>query len=50
MEEFLQIRVEALEKENARLNDEIRKVKEIAYQITLTHPTFYDEIKNIDVR
>lgn len=47
--QFLLHRIEALQNENERLNDDIRKVKEIAFKISLTDPNFDKPINEINV-
>jgi len=48
-QEFLQQRIEALEKENKRLNKELRKVKERAFKIRLSDPNFDKPLSSINV-
>jgi predicted nuclease with TOPRIM domain len=47
-QDFLQQRIEALEKENKRLNKELRKVKERAVKIRLTDPNFDRPLSEIE--
>ena len=47
--DFLLQRIEALEKENKRLNDEIRKVKKTAFEVQLSDSNFDKPIKDIEV-
>jgi len=47
-QDFLQQRIDALEKENKRLNKELRKVKERAVKIRLTDPNFYRPLNEIE--
>lgn len=46
--DFLQQRIEALEKENKRLNKELRKVKERAFKIRLSDPNFDKPLSEIE--
>ena len=46
-QDFLQQRIEALEKENKRLNKELRKVKESSLKIRLTDPNFNKPLSEI---
>ena len=45
---FLQQRIEALEKENKRLNKELRKVKERSLKIRLSDPNFDKPLSEIE--
>lgn len=47
-EEFYTARIEALERENKRLNDELRSVKEMAFKIKLSDPNFYKPLSEIE--
>lgn len=47
-EEFYTARIEALERENKRLNDELRSVKEMAFKIRLTDPNFDKPLSEIE--
>ena len=47
-QDFLQQRIDALEKENKRLNKELRKVKERAVKIRLTDPNFDRPLNEIE--
>jgi len=47
-QDFLQQRIEALEKENKRLNKELRKVKERAFKIRLSDPNFNKPLSGIE--
>jgi len=47
-QEFLLQRIEALEKENKRLNKELRKVKERALKIRLSDPNFDKPLSEIE--
>ena len=46
---FLLQRIEALEKENQRLNDELRKVKDCAFKVQLSDPNFDKPLSEIIV-
>lgn len=48
-QQFLLQRIEALEKENLRLNNELKKVKEVAFKVRLSDPNFDKPIKDIEV-
>lgn len=48
MEEFQKARIEALEKENKRLNDELIKVKNMALKLTLSDPNFDKPLSEIE--
>jgi hypothetical protein len=48
-QEFLLQRIEALEKENKRLNDELRKVKKLAFKVQLSDPNFDKPLSEINV-
>jgi len=45
---FLQQRIEALQKENKRLNKELRKVKERSLKIRLSDPNFDIPLSEIE--
>jgi len=45
---FLQQRIDALEKENKRLNKELRKIKERASKARLTDPNFNKPLSEIE--
>lgn len=47
-EEFYTARIEALEKENKRLNDELKSVKEMAFKLKLTDPIFDKPLNDIE--
>ena len=49
-QDFLQQRIEALEKENKRLNKELRKVKERAFKIRLSDPNFDKPLSEIETK
>jgi len=46
--DFLLQRIEALEKENKRLNKELRKVKERSLKIRLSDPNFDKPLSEIE--
>ena len=46
--QFLTQRIEALEKENQRLNNELRKVKEVAFKARLSDPNFDKPLSEIE--
>ena len=46
---YLMQRIEALEKENLRLNNELKKVKEVAFKVRLSDPNFDKTLKDIEV-
>jgi len=48
LEQFQALRIEALEKEIDRLNDELLTVKQYAYKARLTDPAFYKPISQIE--
>ncbi len=48
-QDFLQQRIDALEKENKRLNKELRKVKERSLKIRLTDPNFDKPLSEIEI-
>lgn len=47
-EVFYTARIEALERENKRLNDELKSVKELAFKLKLTDPNFDKPISEIE--
>ena len=47
--EFMQLRIEAQMKEIERLNDELRKVKDLALKVKLSDPNFDKPISEIEV-
>ena len=47
--EFLMLRIEALLKENERLNNELRKVKDLAFKVRLSDPNFDKPLSEIEV-
>jgi cell division protein FtsB len=48
-QDYLLQRIEALEKENKRLNDELRKVKKLAFKVQLSDPNFDKPLSEINV-
>ena len=46
--QYLTLRIEALEKENQRLNEELRKVKKMALKLTLSDPNFDKPLSEIE--
>ena len=46
--QYLTLRIEALEKENTRLNEELRKVKKMALKLTLSDPNFDKPLSEIE--
>lgn len=47
-EVFYTARIEALERENKRLNDELKSVKEFAFKLRLSDPNFDKPISEIE--
>ena len=47
--EFMQLRIDALTKENERLNDELRKIKDVAFKVRLSDPNFDKPLSEIEV-
>ena len=47
--EFQKLQIEALQKENRRLNDELMKVKEVAFKVRLSDPIFDKKLSEIEV-
>ena len=47
--EFQKLQIEALQKENRRLNDELRKVKEVAFKVRLSDQIFDKKLSEIEV-
>lgn len=45
---FLLQRIEALETENKRLNDELRQVKQVAFKVRLSDPNFDKPLSKIE--
>ena len=48
-QDYLLQRIEALENENKRLNEELRKVKNLAFKVQLTDPNFDKPLSEINV-
>jgi hypothetical protein len=46
---FLMLQIKALQIENERLNNELKKVKEIAFKIRLSDPNFDKPLKDLEV-
>lgn len=46
---FLLARIEALETENARLNNELRKIKEVVFKTKISDPNFNKPLNQIEV-
>ena len=46
--QYLTLRIEALEKENQRLNEELRKVKRMDLKLTLSDPNFDKPLSEIE--
>lgn len=46
---YLMQRIEALERENLRLNNELKKVKEVAFKVRLSDPNFDKPLKDVEV-
>ena len=47
--EFQKAQIEALHKEIKRLNDELRKVKEVAFKVRLSDPIFDKKLSELEV-
>lgn len=47
--EFQKAQIEALHKENRRLNDELRKVEEVAFKVRLSDPIFDRPLSELEV-
>jgi len=47
-QDFLMLQIKALQQENERLNNELRKVKEVAFKVTLTDPNFDKPLSEIE--
>ena len=45
---FLLARIEALETENARLNNELRKIKEVVFKTKISDPNFDKPLNQIE--
>ena len=48
-QDFLMLQIKALQVENLRLNNELKKVKEVAFKIRLSDPNFDKPLKDIEV-
>jgi len=48
-QDFLMLQIKALQQENERLNNELRKVKEVAFKVALTDPNFDKPLNEIEV-
>ena len=46
---FQKAQIEDLQKENRRLNDELRKVKEVAFKVRLSDPVFDRPLSDLNV-
>lgn len=46
---FLILQIKALQDENTRLNNELKKVKECAFKVRLSDPNFDKPISDIEV-
>ena len=46
---FQKAQIEALQKEIKRLNDELRKVKEVAFKVRLSDPVFDRPLSDLNV-
>ena len=47
-QDFLMLQIKALQTENERLNNELRKVKEVALKLTLSDPNFDKPLSEIE--
>lgn len=47
--QFQKAQIDALQKENRRLNDELRKVKEVAFKVRLSDPVFDRPLSDLNV-
>ena len=47
--EFMQLRIDAQAKEIERLNNELRKVKEVAFKVKLSDPNFDKPLNEMEV-
>ena len=47
--QFQKAQIEALQKEIKRLNDELRKVKEVAFKVRLSDPAFDRPLSELEV-
>jgi len=48
-QDFLMLQIKALQVENLRLNNELKKVKELAFKVRLSDPNFDKPLKDIEV-
>ena len=48
-QDFLTLQIKALQVENLRLNNELKKVKEVAFKVRLSDPNFDKPFKDIEV-
>lgn len=48
-QDFLMLQIKALQVENLRLNNELKKVKEFAFKVRLSDPNFDKPLKDIEV-
>lgn len=48
-QDFLMLQIKALQTENERLNNELRKVKDFAFRIRLSDPNFDKSLSEIEV-
>jgi hypothetical protein len=46
---FLMLQIKALQIENERLNEELKRVKEVAFKIRLSDPNFDKPLKDLEV-
>jgi hypothetical protein len=46
---FLMLQIKALQVENERLNNELRKVKDVAFKVRLSDPNFDKPISEIEI-
>ena len=49
LEEFQQQRIEVMEIEIARLNNELRMVKDVAYKVRLSDPNFDKPLSDLEI-
>lgn len=48
-QDFLMLQIKALQTENERLNNELRKVKEVAFKVRLSDPNFDRPLADLEV-
>ena len=48
-QDFLMLQIKALQTENERLNNELRKVKEVAFKVRLSDPNFDKPLAELEV-